>query len=117
MDTVTTKQVKDEIIKIASEMPEHIAPTTRYFKDGIPQCIVGHALFRLGQDPARIEEIEGKDSEEWRCMAQNIVVDPEHSDNNWITDVQEWQDCCSTWAEAVEKADRDGVKLTPKGEI
>lgn len=117
MDTVSTKQVKDEIVKIASEMPERVAPASRYFKDGVPQCIVGHALFRLGQDPARIEEIEGGESEEWQKMAQNIVSDPEHPDNDWISEVQDRQDCFSTWGDAVEKANKYSVKLTPKGEI
>jgi hypothetical protein len=85
--------------EVASERPEHRYSTTEgcmyFLQSGAPDCIIGHALHRLGVQPHEVKEGDSPNDGE---------ADPRI---HWLRRVQAEQDAGLKWGDCIELADSE----------
>lgn len=114
--------LQDQLREIVAANPDNVA-TCAYFDKGgeTPQCVVGHALARLGvtqihderYDLYTLASAEGKTIGDSGDLADDLrwsaagVRAPGHKQRDWIATLQSHQDNGLTWAESLRRADED----------
>lgn len=117
---VNTKQMIEEVRKIASENPDFTygGPRCSYFGStlGVLEgqcCIIGQAFKNLGVDTAKLlsqEEDDFSPSVEHTITAGIVDVDIlSDKDLDWLSSVQTCQDAKWSWEDAVRYADGGAV--------
>ena len=116
---ITASSLKDEVIRVAAEKPEHIyrpknphaSSACTYTQNGKPACIVGHALNRLGVDTPALQEFDshaegGLSVDELFYHYFHIFDDGGWDDESvqFLSRVQSFQDGGMPWGEAVLRA-------------
>lgn len=121
---ITTKDVADEVRKIAAKRPDFNYRTqpmqaperrgsmcsylsaSRNVHEG-EGCIVGQALSKLGFTEDQLRIVEGK-SASGAMDGLKVSPAPEHdvSYRAWVNSVQNAQDSSYTWGDSVEIADK-----------
>lgn len=99
--------VVKEIRRLAAENPDHVDPNVargipcKYFQDGQPSCIIGHAAHNL---------YPGRFLDDYECKPGFLILSDLDPNNpyvvrEWADYVQECQDAGKSWSEAVSLAD------------
>lgn len=97
---------RDEAVQLVREViaekgEETRAGCTYAYPDGTPCCIVGHVLYRLGEDIAALPDIRigSKPS-----LMHIKSVDFTHAALAFLTHLQDEQDAGENWGTALESA-------------
>lgn len=110
----TLKELQEKVREVASDYPKYVYKPTggecTYFRKGendgysCPDCIIGHALHRLG---VTIEDIKNNNIVSVRglCRAYLPLSLSDDRTLEWLAEVQDRQDLGMPWAKAVKKAD------------
>lgn len=116
---VNTKQMIEEVRKIASENPEFVygdaITSCSYFGRTIGDtsgqcCIIGQAFKNLGVNTEKLFSAEGRgDSPTFRMAVEEKLVDisvDHRRELNWLDSVQRGQDSGWSWSYALVVADK-----------
>jgi hypothetical protein len=121
---VTATEIIQEVRRLAAERPDYVYDEGEepeggdsircfYWKDDRPSCIFGHALFRLGVTPERLQAADAVapvgDSIE--SLLNRLAVGETPTETQWMGTVQRRQDDGWAWGEAVAATDRE-ISLT-----
>jgi hypothetical protein len=115
---IAAEKLIQAVREIAAERPDFVYPAqsrsdgpTCYYttEDGSPDCIIGHAMARIGQAlPAQ----RRRDWNECHLLNYSVreggwpyVLNTTQENLLWLGWVQHYQDSGYTWAAAVESAD------------
>ena len=93
----------EKVRALAAAHPYRVAACV-YEVNGVPECIIGHALAAEGWSVAAL-------GEESRCVLAlwrgALLPGVSEADAQWLGLVQVFQDGGLTWAEAVKRADKE----------
>lgn len=97
MAPATFEQVNVIVDEIIGEFPAgHKNDVCEYFEDGVPICVVGQLLFRLGYEHAPDHGQLFDDPDTWRPIFAPDAL-------NFLGNVQLFADRLVPWVEAVER--------------
>ena len=107
MTEIDGKAIREEILRVARENPDHVYTTenaTCRYMDAPkqPGCLVGTALFNLGKPVP--EHLEGMRAS---GVLVKMEIDVSYDDASWIDQVQDYQDSGGPWGEVVDKAENE----------
>lgn len=109
----TLKELQEMVREVASDYPKYVYEPSNgvcsYFKNGedgysCPDCIIGHALHRLGVSPDNIGD-NNIVSVRGLCRKYLPLSLSDDRTLEWLAEVQDRQDLGMPWAKAVKKAD------------
>jgi hypothetical protein len=119
-DRIDAEKLIQAVREIAAEWPDVVYPANLdssgpacYYttEDGCPDCIIGHAMARIGQAlPAQ----QRSGMNECRLLNYSVretvwsgVLNTTRENLLWLATVQNYQDSGYTWATAVSRADNE----------
>jgi hypothetical protein len=102
---ITEQQLWEQAQTVVSESPDTVAGCFYVDGEGLPLCVVGHMLSRLGVSSDDLIEADGAPidnlASEWSSKFTNRA---QFALKTWVTDLQLRQDQKHTWSNALEYA-------------